>query len=165
MDYRLVTDWTEPGLSLDFLIPLPFLFLGIFLLFRRKMTDSEGYLFGSAIVNGVIISSISFSAFGYSLYQSIQIQQSKDSYVTTQLVSFHGTISKLTDSESSSFFEIEISKKPFSFYKPIPKLRFDGSPQLSLHEEVHAWYVKRDQKNIIVRLEVKSSVSQAEGSH
>ncbi len=156
MDYRLITDWTHPGLSLDFLIPLPFLILGIFLIIKGRSTDSDkGFLFGSAVVNGLIITVISAAALAYSLSNTLVDYKEKVTFLNTNQIGIGGSISSLDQSTDEAFSSIVISGRTYLLYRPIPKLRFDGQPQLKLHDQVRILFVRYGSRKVIVKLEVK----------
>ncbi len=156
MDYRLITDWTHPGLSLDFLIPVPFLILGIFLLVRgRRAEPDKGFLFGSAIVNGLIVTIISLAAFGYSLSNALTSYNDRFAFLNTNQIGIGGSISALNQSQDAYLNSIAISGKTYLLFNPIPKLRFDGQPQLQVHDQVRVLFVKYGSKSVIVKLEVK----------
>ncbi len=155
MDYRLITDWTHPGLSLDFLLPVPFLILGIFLIARGRRTEPDkGFLFGSGIVNGVIISIVSLVAFSYSLYNSLTIYNDKYAFLNTNQIGISGSISELDESDDAYLSSIKISGRTYLLFNPIPKLRFDGASQLKLHDQVRIVFVKYGSRSVIVKLEV-----------
>ncbi len=157
MDYRLITDWTHPGLSLDFLIPIPFLALGIFLIIRgRRAEPDKGFLFGSAIVNGAIITVISLAAFSYSLYSAMTSYNDRFAFLNTNQIGISGSISDLDSSEDAYLNSIAISGKKYLLFNAIPKLRFDGEPQLQVHDEVRILFVKYGSRSVIVKLEVKN---------
>lgn len=116
----------------------------------------KGFLFGSATVNGLIITVVSFAAFSYSTYNAVTDYNDRVHFVTTNLFSFEGEISKLYNQPSEKINSLAIDGQNFGLYQPISTLRYNNTPQLGIGQMAKILFVKTDQKNIVVKLEVEN---------
>lgn len=160
-DFTLLIDLTNRAISLNFMIPVPFLLVGIFLVVKGRMINEagKGFIYGNATIIGIACVLFCLFISGELLVRTIKDRnQFIKTYLEPHPAEITGTISTLDLTNADSLLNgFVMDGLEFRLLKPLWNYRDNGDTRIRTGATARLLYQSLGDSNVVVRLELKTA--------